>query len=339
MTNYRLRRSVLHWGILGTARISRALIPPLRASTRNELVAVASRSREQAEAHAQQWNIPRVFGSYEAMLADPDIDVIYNPLPNGLHAEWTIKAAQAGKHVLCEKPLGVSAEEVDAMSDAARQAGVVVAEGFMYRHHPQTLKVKELVDEGAIGKVRLVRGSFTFNLTRPGDVRLDPALRGGSIWDVGCYPISYARYVIGAEPVEVFGWQVTGPSGVDEAFTGQMCFPKGGDVCAQFDCGFRAPLRMHIEIVGSEGTIGVPHPFKPGVNEQILVARGGDVQTIAIPGQELYLGEVEDMADAILLGSAPRVSLSDSRGNVAAIVALLRSAREGGPVFLDSLVS
>jgi len=320
----------LHWGLLGTARINRALIPPLRASARNELVAVASRSIEKAEAYAKQRNIPRAFGSYEAMLADPDIDVIYNSLPNRLHAEWTIKAAQAGKHVLCEKPLAVTVDEVDAVRAAAEQAGVVVAEAFMYRHHPQTLKIKELVDSGAIGTLRLVRGSFTFNLAREADVRLDPALSGGSIWDVGCYPIGYARFVVGAEPIEVFGWRVTGPTGVDEVFAGQMRFT--GEVYAQFDCGFRAPFRTHIEIVGGEGTISVPHPFKPGVNEQIHLTRGDDVETIGIPGQELYVGEVEDMADAILLGKAPRVSLADSRGNVASIAALLQSAREGRPV-------
>ena len=189
----------LRWGLLSTARINRALIPPLRASPRNELAAVASRGRERAEAYAREWSIPRAFGSYEDMLADPGIDVIYNPLPNRLHAEWTIKAAQAGKHVLCEKPLAMTVEEVDAMAAAAQQAGVVVAEAFMYRHHPQTLKVKEMVERGEIGDLRLVRGSFTFNLTHPGDVRLDPALGGGSLRDVGCYPISYARYVIGAD--------------------------------------------------------------------------------------------------------------------------------------------
>ena len=320
----------LHWGLLSTARINRALIPPLRASARSELVAVASRSIEKAEAYAKQWNIPRAFGSYEAMLADPDIDVIYNPLPNRLHAEWTIKAAQAGKHVLCEKPLAVTVDEVDAVRAAAEQAGVVVAEAFMYRHHPQTLKVKELVDSGAIGRLRLVRGSFTFNLAREADVRLDPALSGGSIWDVGCYPIGYARFVVGAEPIEVFGWRVIGSTGVDEVFAGQMRFLS--DVYAQFDCGFRAPYRAHVEIVGSEGTISVPNPFKPGVDEQFHLTHDDDVQTIAIPGQELYLGEVEDMADAILLGKAPRVSLTDSRGNVASIAALLRSAHEGRPV-------
>ena len=321
---------ILRWGILGTAHINRALIPPLRASARNELVAVASRDPERGRAYAAEWGIPRAFGSYEALLADREIDVIYNSLPNSLHPTWTIKAAQAGKHVLCEKPLATTVEEVDAIAAAARQAGVVVAEAFMYRHHPQTLRVKELVDGGAVGRLRLVRGAFTFNLTRPGDVRLDPALGGGSIWDVGCYPISFARLVVGAEPREVFGWQMTGPTGVDEVFAGQMRFP--GEVYAQFDCGFRAPYRTFVEIVGSEGSLTVPHPFKVGLNEQITITRDDAVETIPIPDQELYLGEVEDMADAILLGKPPRVSLADSRGNVAAILALLQSAREGKPV-------
>jgi len=324
MGNRRLR-----WGLLSTARINRALIPPLRASARGELIAVASRAIENARAYAAEWGIPRAYGSYEELLADPEIDVVYNPLPNSLHAEWTIKAAQAGKHVLCEKPLALSTDEVDAMDTASKQGGVVVAEAFMYRHHPQTLKVKELVDSGAVGALRLARGSFTFNLTRRADVRLDPALGGGSIWDVGCYPISYARYVVGAEPVEVSGWQSAGPGGVDETFIGQMRFANG--VHAQFDCGFRAPFRTHVEIVGSEGTISMRHPFKPGLDERITVTRGDDVQIIVVPGEELYIGEVEDMADAILLGRPPRVSLADSRGNVAAIVALLRSARENRP--------
>jgi predicted dehydrogenase len=321
---------ILRWGILGTGRINRALIPPLRASARSELVAVASRDPERARAYAAEWDIPRAFGSYEALLADPEIDVIYNSLPNSLHPHWTIKAAQAGKHVLCEKPLAMTIEDADAIAAAARQAGVVVAEAFMYRHHPQTLKVKELVAAGAVGQLRLVRGAFTFNIARPGDVRLNPALGGGSIWDVGCYPISFARMVIGAEPVEVFGWQMTGPTGVDEAFTGQMRFP--GEVYAQFDCGFRAPYRAWVEIVGSEGSLSIPQPFKVGFDAQIVLTRDDGVETIPIPDYELYLGEVEDMADAVLLGKPPRVSLADSRANVAAIVTLLQSAREGKPV-------
>src|SRR5437016_5396791 len=154
----------LRWGLLSTARINRALLPPLRSSERNILTAVASRELDRAQAYADERNIPRVFGSYEAMLADPDVDVIYNPLPNSMHTEWTVKAAQAGKHVLCEKPLANTVEEVDAITEAAKKAGVVVMEAFMYRHHPQTLKVKELVDGGAIGKLQLIRGSFTFKM-------------------------------------------------------------------------------------------------------------------------------------------------------------------------------
>jgi len=323
--------TTLRWGLLSTAHINRALIPALQASARNELVAVASRGIERAETYARKWNIPRAFGSYEEMLADPQVDVVYVSLPNSLHSEWTIKAARGRKHVLCEKPLAVTVEEVDTITTTAEQAGVTVAEALMYRHHPQTLKVKGLVEDGAIGKLRLVRGSFTFNITRLQDVRLNSALSGGSIWDVGCYPISYARLIVGAEPLEVFGWQWSGPSQVDEAFLGQMRF--AGELFAQFDCGFRAPFRTHLEIVGSEGTLTVPKPFKPGLDEQIFLARGDEgPQTITIPGQELYAGEVEDMADAILLGKAPRISLADSRGNAAAIVTLLRSAREGRPL-------
>jgi predicted dehydrogenase len=321
----------LRWGLLSTARINRALLPPLRASDRNELSAVASRDLERAQVYAKERNIPRVFGSYEAMLADPDIDVIYNPLPNNMHPEWTVKAAQAGKHVLCEKPLANTVEEVDMIIDAAKKAGVVVMEAFMYRHHPQTLKVKQLVDEGAIGKLQLIRGSFTFAISNEDDVRLNTSLGGGSIWDVGCYPISYARLIAGAEPVEVFGWQITGQrSGVDETFIGQMRFPN--NIYAQFDSGFRTPRRSHIELAGTEGTIEVPQPFQPYSNEKITIRNGDQEQVIEIPGEDLYLGEVENMADAILDGKPIRMSLTDSRNNVAAIQALLRSSQEGKPV-------
>ncbi|MCS6849254.1 MAG: Gfo/Idh/MocA family oxidoreductase [Anaerolineae bacterium] len=324
--------TILRWGLLSTARINRSLIPPLRASPRNRLVAVASRDPAKAEAYAREWNIERAFGSYEALLESPEIDVVYISLPNSLHAEWTIKALRAGKHVLCEKPLTTRVEDADAIAVAAQEAGKVVAEAFMYRHHPQTLKVKSLIECGAIGEVRLVRGAFTFTLTDRANVRVNAGLDGGCVWDVGCYPISYARTMIGAEPVEAFGMQFTGPSGVDETFVGTLRF--GEDVYAQFDCGFRAPFRMHMEIVGSEGLIVIPRPFKPTARETIYIGKASDqLEPMAIEGPELlYLGEVEDMADAILNGAAPRISLHDSRANVAAILALLRSAREGRPV-------
>ena len=324
---------LLNWGLLSTARINSALIPPLGASSRNRLLAVSSRSQESANQYAQERNIPRAYGSYEALLADPEIDVIYNPLPNHLHAEWTIKAVEAGKHVLCEKPLALSVEEVDAVQEAAHKHGRVVAEAFMYRHHPQTLKVQEIVKSGSLGYLKLMRGSFSYVLNREGDVRLDPAMGGGSIWDVGCYPISYARTVVGESPREVFGWQVTGPTGIDETFVGQMQF--AGNVLAQFDSSFVIPFHWFMEIIGSEGTLNIPNPFKPGINEKIFLTCGDKTETIEIKGQELYIGEVEDMADAILLGKEPRISLDDSRTNVGVISALLESARIGRPVKLD----
>ena len=324
----------LNWGFLSTARINRALITPLQVSKRNELLAVASRSQQTADAYAREKKIPHAHGSYEALLADPEIDVIYNPLPNHLHAEWTIKAVEAGKHVLCEKPLALNVDEVDAIQHAARKNERVVAEAFMYRHHPQTMKVQEIVKSGSLGTLKLIRGSFSFILSREGDVRLNPEWGGGSIWDVGCYPISYARTIVRENPVEVFGWQVTGQTGIDETFVGQMKF--SGGVHAQFDCSFVIPFHAFMEVVGSEGTLSIPKPFKPEINERIFLTRGDKTETIKVKGQELYLGEVEDMADAILLGSNTRVSLDDSRDNVAVISALLESVRVGKPVNLDS---
>jgi xylose dehydrogenase (NAD/NADP) len=326
----------LRWGFLGAARITRAIVPALRAAPNHELVAVASRSIEKAREHAAQWSIPRAIGSYEELLAAPDIDVIYIPLPNSLHAEWTIRAAEAGKHVLCEKPLALSVDEVDRIAAAAKRAGVVVAEAFMYRHHPQTLRIKQLIDHGAIGEMHLVRGAFTFNLDRPGDVRRDLALGGGSIWDVGCYPISLARYVAGADPTTVFGHAINGPTGIDEGFAGQLMF--GDALHAQFDSGFRAPFRTHAEIVGTTGAIQITRPFKPTQDEMVIINRGDRVEQIHVTShEELYLPQIEDLGRAILEGTPPRVSLADSRGNVATILALIESARTRQPVSLASI--
>lgn len=322
----------LRWGLLGTARISRMVIPPLRASAGNRLAAVASRDLARARGYAQEWGIERAHGAYEALLADPEIDAVYIPLPNHLHAQWTIRAARAGKHVLCEKPLALSVAEVDAMGAAARESGVVLAEAFMYRHHPQTLKVKALVDAGAIGAVRFVRGTFSFPLTRPDDVRLRPEWGGGCLWDVGCYPLSFTRFVLGREPLEVTGAHVLGPTGIDETFAGQLAFPGG--VLAQIDAGFRSPFRAEFEIAGTDGAIRVRHPWKPAPDLPILVTRGEESEAIAVEETDRYLLEIEDLADCVRTGREPRVSLAESRGNVAAIVALLQSAREGRPVKL-----
>jgi predicted dehydrogenase len=322
--------SHLRWGFLSTADINKALLNPLRSSKRNELLAVASRSQEKADEYARKNSVKRAYGSYEDLLADPDIDVIYNSLPNHMHAEWTVKAVQAGKHVLCEKPLALSLAEVDAISAAAKKYGKVVAEAFMYRTHPQTFKAQELVASGRLGRVRMIRGSYTYPGTDPDNYRWKPEMGGGGLWDVGCYPLSYTRALLGVEPLEVFGFQVTGPTGVDEFFAAQLHFPN--DILAQFDCSVKVPYHVLIEIVGDEATLIIPKPFNPGVKETLYLTRDGKVETIAVKGTEAYISEVEDMADAILLGKRPRVSLADSRANTAAILALFESAKTGMPV-------
>lgn len=318
----------LNWGLLSTARINRALIKPLTASKRTRLLAVASRSQASADAYASEWKIPHAYGSYEALLNDSEIDIIYNSLPNHLHAEWTIKALRAGKHVLCEKPFALTVEAVDSVIAASKETGKVVAEAFMYRHHAQTLKVKEIVDSGKLGTLQFIKGAFSFKLDREGDIRWMAELGGGSIWDVGCYPISYARMLVGAEPVEVFGWQVSGLGGGDETFVGQMRFGNG--VHMQFDSSFKFPFRSYMEIVGTEGTLIVPNPFKPGKNNSLQLKQGDKETVLKIKGGELYMGEVDDMCDAILKDTPPRISLEDTRANIAVIVALLKSTQTGG---------
>jgi predicted dehydrogenase len=298
------------------------------------LVAVASRDLARAQAYAAEHAIERVHGSYEALLADPEVHVVYNPLPNHLHAEWTIKALRAGKHVLCEKPIALSLAEVDAIVTAAADTGRVVQEAFMYRHHPQTLRAKALISEGALGELQFLRGTFSFPLVeREADVRWVRAYGGGSIWDVGCYPVSYIRTMVGAEPVEVSGQRVRSHSNVDLAFTGLLRFP--GDVLAQFDSAFRSPhLRTAIEIVGSQASLRIASPFVLEGNGELVLQRGDAQEILVVPGGSLYAFQVENMADVILAGAAPRIALADSRANTAAILALLRSAETGAPALV-----
>ncbi len=322
----------LRWGLLSTARINRAVIPPIQLSKRSELLGVASRDPAKADAYAREWNIPRAYGSYESMLVDPDINAVYIGLPNHLHAEWSIKCAEAGKHVLCEKPFALSVADVDRMTAAARQHGVVIAEAFMYKHHPQTLKVLELLDQKVIGDLLAVKGAFTFSLKDSSDVRLVPEWGGGSIWDLGCYPISFACLIARAEPVEAFGWQKRGASGVDVVFAGAMRFANG--VLAQFESGFASPYRTWLEVVGTDGSLHLDQPFKPSGNPRIRLEYGERTELVEVFDKELYRGEIEDMEDAVLDGRPQRVAMADSRTIVATIVALLESARSGNVVRL-----
>lgn len=330
----------VRWGLLGTARINQKLMPAIRKTERSELAAVASRSQDRAERYASERGIPLAYGTYADLLADSQVDAVYIPLPNSLHVEWSIKAAQAGKHVLCEKPMALTPEDVDRMRDAARANGVVLQEAFMYRFHPQTHHVQELVNQGAIGDVRTVRASFTFTLARPEDVRFDPELGGGALWDVGCYPVSFTRAVLDADPVEVFGWQVLSASGVDLTFTGEMRFASG--TLAQLNCSFQAAPRWEVELMGSEGMIRMDSPWchvRRTGHIHLYEGDGGDSltyehkETLTFDG-DAYLYEIDSMTSSILDGSEPTISLADSRGNVATLVALYESARQGIPITL-----
>jgi D-xylose 1-dehydrogenase (NADP+, D-xylono-1,5-lactone-forming) len=326
--------TLLRWGILGTARINRSVIPAIRAGARSRLAGVASRDLDRAQQYAREWDIPRAFGSYEALLADPAIDAVYIPLPNHLHVEWTVAAARAGKHVLCEKPLALEAAGVDAIAAAAQANGTVAAEAFMYRHHAQTHRVCELVRDGALGTLRFVRGSFSFPLTREGDVRLRPEWGGGALWDVGCYPITYALLLAGGPPVAVTARSELGPTGIDVTCAGVLQFEDSR--LAAFDCGFASAFRTSMEIVGTEGVLEVSNPFKPGPRETLRLIREGGDRRIEVQGGALYSGEIEDLERAALDGAPCGIPLQESRDAISTLAALYQSAGERREVRLES---
>lgn len=328
----------IRWGLLSTAHINRRVIPAIRASRRGELAAVASRDGDKALAYAAQWDIPRAFASYEAMLAAPEIDAVYISLPNHLHAEWTIKALQAGKHVLCEKPFATSVDEANSMIAASHSTGMVLAEAFMYRHHRQTHMVEEIVLSGRLGEVRLIHASFSFSIdeeNRPGNVRLVPEFGGGSLWDAGIYPVSYVRRIYGVMPELVFGSQWLGETGVDEVFAGQMIFSLGR--AAQISCSFHTPFQSLLEIHGTEARLELNRPFtrmEQRGTKMTLVGVDGRTEELRVPKQDLYLGEVEDMHAAILDGAPTLVTLDESRDHIRIAAALYKSAQLGEAVAL-----
>jgi D-xylose 1-dehydrogenase (NADP+, D-xylono-1,5-lactone-forming) len=318
------------WGIISTAHINRLVLAGARESDRVDVVAVASRDRARAEAYARKHGLERAHGSYEALLDDAEIEAVYISLPNSLHVEWSIRALEAGKHVLCEKPLDRRPEAVERAFDAADHAGRILMEAFMYRHNPQTAKLVELVSGGAVGALRLVRSSFSFSLANPENVRLAAALDGGALMDVGCYCVSGSRLLAG-EPEEVFGRQVLGPSGVDVLFAATMRFP--GEVVGQFDCGFVMPDRDELEVVGEEGSLFLDDPWHART-PVIELRRDGGAERIELELADSYRLELENLADAAAGRAAPLLGREDALGQARTIEALYRSAAEGAPVAL-----
>jgi len=313
------------WGLLSTAPINLSILDAAHKTDQAEVVAVASRDEARAGAYARKHGIERSYGSYDALLADPDVDAVYVSLPNGLHVEWTLRALDAGKHVLCEKPLARRAADVERAFEVAEAAGLVLSEGFMWRHHPQTAKLASLVADEVIGPLRLIRVAFSFPLAverSPDDARFSAELDGGAMMDVGCYCVSAIRFLAG-EPMRVAATQLLGPSGVDIIFAGTLT--HDGEVISHFDCGFVLPRRSELEVLGEEGSLYVLNPFviiSPGIE----LRRGGTVEQVAVEDADSYLLELENVSGAIR-GVAPLLlGREDALGQARSIEALYGAA-------------
>ncbi len=310
------------WGILSTADINRLVIPPAQSSEKCDLIAVASRDSARAEEYAREWGIERAYGSYEALLEDAEVEAVYISLPNSLHCEWSIRALEAGKHVLCEKPLSRRAAEVEAAFDASERAERLLMEAFMWRHHPQAQKLTELIERGAVGGLRVIRSSFGFTITDPANVRLLPELEGGALMDVGCYCVSASR-LLGGEPRHATGVQLLGPTGVDVLFAGAMLLENGA--AAHFDCSFVVPPRDELEVIGEDGSLFLDDPWH-GHEPVIEIRRDDGVERVEVEHANAYQLELENMSASIRGEAEPLLGRADALGNAAAIEALYASA-------------
>jgi predicted dehydrogenase len=320
----------LRWGMLSTALIGRSkVIPGIQRAANCEVVAIASRDRSLAERVATELAIPTAHGSYEALLADPNVDAVYIPLPNHLHATWSIAAAEAGKHVLCEKPLALTARDAERMIEAADHAGVRLMEAFMYRLHPSWVAVREIVASGRIGRLTAVQSWFSFYNDDPTNIRNALAFGGGALYDIGCYAVNLSRMLFNGEPTGVTGFVVRDPvSGVDVVTSGILAF---GDGLASFTCSTRAEDDQRVDIYGTTGRVSIEIPFNipPGLPTRIFVTAGGeppvapDTETMTFEPADPYTVEAEAFAAAVLEGRPVPVPPSDAVGNLRVVERIL----------------
>ncbi len=324
------------WGILGCAGIAgRALIPAIHGASNARLLGIASRDPRKAKEWAAQFDIPKAYGEYAALLADPDIDAVYIPLPNHLHREWTVRAAREGKHILCEKPMAMNAAEARKMAAAAAKAGVLLMEAFMYRFHPRMERALRLLASGAVGEVRSVRSVFTFLFdTSSDDYRWRPEFGGGSLYDVGCYPVSTARLVFGVEPVSVFARARLHPKHrVDTETELLLEFP--GERFASLACGFESQFRSSLEVAGSAGRLSLERAFSAKhFDTEIRLMNGDRTRAIPFPATDQYTRMVEHFGDGVLRGRRLRFPPEDAVANMRVLDAAFRSLRTGRPVRL-----
>jgi predicted dehydrogenase len=326
------RIAPVRWGILGAANIAlKKVIPGMRGSALAQVVAIASRDIGKARAAANSLGIPRAYGSYQELIDDPDIEAIYNPLPNHLHVPWSIRAAERGKHVLCEKPIALTAREARELLEVRDRTGVQIGEAFMVRTHPQWHKVREIIASGRIGELRLITGHFSYYRRDPGDIRGRVEWGGGALMDVGCYPITISRWLFGAEPTEVMGLIDRDPDmQVDRLTSGLIRFERGQ---ATFSCATQLVHYQAMQIFGTTGRIDVRIPFNPPPGDECRIfvddgrdVEGSGIETITFPPVDQYTIQADRFSEAIRgVGSVP-VSLEDAMGNMAVIDALFRSA-------------
>jgi xylose dehydrogenase (NAD/NADP) len=318
----------LRWGILGVARINERLLPAFRRAAHADLRAIASRSLDRAKAAAEAHRIPTAHGSYDALLADPNVDAVYIPLPNTLHAEWTRRAAEHGKHILCEKPLTPTAEEARELVDFCKARGVRLMDGFMWPHHPRTARLRELLDDGAIGEVRRVSAAFTFPLQplEPNNIRLQSSLAGGSLLDVGCYPVYAIRWAFGAEPVRVYA-TARYRYDVDLEMSGIVWLDD--DRVGTFDCGFTLPLRGWLEIAGTNGLLRVPNLWVPGPRATFTLERTGAApEEVVIEEADQVVLMIDHFSRAVLDGTPVRPDPEEAVRTLRILDALAASAQE-----------
>ena len=323
----------ISWGILSCADIGlRAVVPALRKSTNGQIVAIASRNLARAQQAAAAHDIPRAYGNYDDLLNDSEVQAIYIPLPNSEHRAWTLRAIEHGKHVLIEKPLAMTPGEVDEIAQAAANKHVLAMEALMYRFHPQTERVLEIIRSGKLGAVQLVSAAFTYHVPNPDDIRLKRALGGGCLLDVGTYCVSVARMAMQGEPTEIVGRARIGPqSDVDEVFAGLLRFSGGRQ--ATFGSTLHGPRDQWYKISGADATLTVTVPFAPGMDDRELMVRRGwqrgkeIEERIVVPGVDQYQLMVEHFSDCISSGRIPAISLSETRHNVDVVDRLMQDAR------------
>jgi len=317
----------LNFGILGCARIvRRSIVAGFGETSAARLSAIASRDGTMATAWAAEFGIPRAYDSYAALVADPDIDAVYIPLPNELHREWALAAAAAGKHVLCEKPLGLDADDAQMIVEGCRRHNVVLMEAFMWRHHPRVAHARRMLAEGRLGELRLVKMDFSYDIERA-DWRLDPQRGGGALWDIGCYGVNAARLFTAAEPLEVFARAHRYSTGVDMTMGMSLRFP--GDVLALLDCSFECPTRNRIELVGTLGSLEFPEGVLPPIESQLIFRHAEGVEIIEFPAADQYALQLESFCAAVAAGKLSDPA-EDGLANMRVLDAIKLAAQGGG---------